>query len=258
MSEINEKNEVNKMIELKDIARIYYMGEVQVEALKNVNLKVERGEFVSIMGASGSGKSTILHILGGLDTPTEGEYLLEDTDISLLSDKELARIRNQHFGFVFQTFNLLNDFTALENVTIPMIFARCSKKDRVEGATKLLESVGLGHRLSHYPTQLSGGERQRVAIARALANDPTLILADEPTGNLNTKQGKEIMNILNDLNQQGVTIIMVTHSPEISLYAKRVVEIADGEIVADNLNAKDINERMSKRIEEMVDESKKA
>ncbi|MFW6270755.1 MAG: ABC transporter ATP-binding protein [Bacillota bacterium] len=248
-------SEAKKMIELKGISKIYTMGEVQVEALKNVNLKVERQEFVSIMGASGSGKSTLLHILGGLDTPDEGEYLLEETDISLLRDKELARIRNQHFGFVFQTFNLLNDFTALENVTIPMIFARLSKRDRVERAIELLESVGLGHRLSHYPTQLSGGERQRVAIARALANDPTLILADEPTGNLNTKQGNEIMDILSKLNEQGVTIIMVTHSPEISLYAKRVVELADGNIISDNLSASEINEKMSEKIEKIANES---
>ncbi|MEJ6949751.1 ABC transporter ATP-binding protein [Natronospora cellulosivora (SeqCode)] len=241
MSETNDKNKISKIIELKNISKVYYMGEVQVEALKKINLKVDRGEFLSIMGPSGSGKSTMLHILGGLDTPTEGEYLLEDTDISLLSDKELARIRNQHFGFVFQTFNLLNDFTALENVTIPMIFARLSKKERVERAIKLLESVGLVHRLSHYPTQLSGGERQRVAIARALANDPTLILADEPTGNLNTKQGKEIMKILSDLNEQGVTIIMVTHSVEISIYAKRVLELADGKINSDKLGAQDNN-----------------
>ncbi len=225
------------MIELKDVSKIYLMGQVEVVALREANLEIEKNEFVSIMGPSGSGKSTMLHIIGGLDTPSSGEYLLEETDVSLLSDRELARIRNEHFGFIFQTFNLLSDFTALDNVIIPMMFARAGRKERKKKATALLEQVGLGHRINHYPAQLSGGEQQRVGIARALANDPPLILADEPTGNLNTKQGNEIMNILKELHQEkGVTIIMVTHSPEISKYAHRVLQLADGKIIADDLD----------------------
>ena len=226
------------MIELKDVCKIYLMGQVEVTALKNAVLKIEENEFVSIMGPSGSGKSTLLHILGGLDRPTSGKYLLEETDVAELSDRELARIRNEHFGFVFQTFNLLTDFTALENVVVPMMFARMNRQERKERAIELLKKVGLEHRVNHYPTQLSGGEQQRVAIARALANDPTLIFADEPTGNLNSKQGDQIMDILSKLHkEQGVTIIMVTHSPRISKYAGRIVQLQDGEIIADNLEA---------------------
>ncbi len=212
------------------------MGQVKVTALKNVDLKIQRGEFISIMGPSGSGKSTLLHILGALDTPTGGEYLLEETDVTRLSDKEVSRIRNGHFGFVFQTFNLLPDFTALENISIPLMYARVRPKERRERAGLLLERMGLKDRMTHYPSQLSGGEQQRVAIARALANDPSIIFADEPTGNLNTKQGDEIMKIFTRLNEEGVTVVMVTHSPRIGQYAKRIVQIADGEIISDKLN----------------------
>ncbi|MFW6309208.1 MAG: ABC transporter ATP-binding protein [bacterium] len=225
------------MIELKQVSKTYLMGEVEVVALRNVSLKIAKGEFISIMGPSGSGKSTMLHIIGALDSPSGGEYMLEDTNVVQLSDREQARIRNKHFGFIFQTFNLLPDFTALENVIVPMMFARKKRKERKELAEELLTMVGLDHRLNHYPSQLSGGERQRVAIARALANEPTVILADEPTGNLNTEQGGQIMDILNDLHEKkGVTIIMVTHSPRISQYAERVVKIKDGEITADDID----------------------
>lgn len=229
------------MIELKKVSKVYMMGEVEVVALRNTDLKIDKGEFVSIMGPSGSGKSTMLYIMGCLDTPSGGEYYLEETDITQLSDRELARIRNEHFGFVFQTFNLLPDFTALENVVIPMMFARISRKERKERAINLLKKVDLGERIAHYPSQLSGGEQQRVAIARALANDPSLILADEPTGNLNTQQGNQIMDILNDLHQnQSVTVIMVTHSPRISKYANRIVKLEDGEIVGDNIDMEEV------------------
>jgi putative ABC transport system ATP-binding protein len=221
------------VIELKRVSKIYQMGQVNVTALKDVDMKIQRGEFISIIGPSGSGKSTLLHTLGLLDVPSSGQYLLEETDVSRLSDKELSRIRNRHFGFVFQTFNLLPDFTALENVTIPLIYSKVPARERRQRAKALLEQMGLGQRIKHYPSQLSGGEQQRVAIARALANNPTLILADEPTGNLNTKQGDEIMEIFQRLNNQGVTMVMVTHSPKISEYAKRVVEIRDGQIVSD-------------------------
>lgn len=225
------------MIQLSDVSRVYVMGQVNVTALKGVDLHIDRGEFISIVGPSGSGKSTLLNILGGLDIPSGGKYLLEDTDITRLSDRELSRIRNRHFGFVFQTFNLLPDFTALENVMMPLIYSKVPPRDRKQRAIVLLEQIGLGHRTKHYPSQLSGGEQQRVAIARALANSPTLILADEPTGNLNTIQGDEIMKIFKDLNQQGVTIVMVTHSSRVSSCARRVVEISDGRIVSDRHTA---------------------
>lgn len=221
------------MIQLTGISKIYQMGQVQVVALNDIHIHIERREFLSIMGPSGSGKSTMLHILGGLDTPSGGTYHLEDTDVNTLSSRELARIRNEHFGFIFQTFNLLSDFNALENVTMPMIFAQKPPKERRERAAYLLEVVGLQDRMGHFPNQLSGGEQQRVSIARALANEPTVIFADEPTGNLNTKQGSEIMELLKRFNQEGVTVIMVTHSPEISRHAGRLVELADGTIVTD-------------------------
>jgi putative ABC transport system ATP-binding protein len=221
------------LIELRNISKIYSMGEVDVVALKELDLGIEKGEFVSIMGPSGSGKSTLLYILGGLDRPTCGQYLLEDVDITTLSERELARIRNRHFGFVFQTFNLLPDFTAMENVMIPLMYARVPSKERQDRARELLTEVGLAKRTNHYPSQLSGGEQQRVAIARALANEPTLIFADEPTGNLNTKQGHEIMEIFSELNRNGVTVVMVTHSQDISGYARRIIEIVDGTIRSD-------------------------
>lgn len=222
------------MIELKGVKKIYEMGEVEVQALKGIDVKIERGEFVSIMGPSGSGKSTLMHILGGLDLPEEGTYMLENVDITDLKDRELSRIRNHHFGFVFQAYNLFPELTALENVMVPLMYAGNSLKKRKERALELLESMGLNHRVNHYPGQLSGGEQQRVAVARALANDPTLLLADEPTGNLASHQGKEIMEIFSRLNtEEGVTIVLVTHDPLVGSYGKRLVGLSDGYVVAD-------------------------
>ncbi|HHT27737.1 MAG TPA: ABC transporter ATP-binding protein [Firmicutes bacterium] len=222
------------MIELQDVSKIYTMGQVEVKALDQVNLKIERGEFISIIGPSGSGKSTLLTILGVLDLPTEGEYLLEGTDITDLDDRELSRIRNQHFGFVFQSYNLFPELTAQENVAVPLMYARVSPKERAKRALELLEMVEMGHRAKHYPSQLSGGEQQRVALARALANNPTLLLADEPTGNLSSKHEDEILALFNHLNsEKDVTIALVTHSPKVAGYGSRLVTMADGQILSD-------------------------
>ena len=209
------------------------MGEVEIKALDSVDLAIQRGEFISIMGPSGSGKSTMLHILGALDQPSSGCYYLEDVAITELSDQELSRIRNKHFGFIFQSYNLFNELTALENVTVPMMYAKFHKRERNELARTLLDRVGMGHRVSHYPNQHSGGEQQRVAIARALANNPTLILADEPTGNLATDQGEEILRILSELNEQGTTVVIVTHDSKVAQSAKRLIQLRDGRIVND-------------------------
>ncbi|NLM68400.1 MAG: ABC transporter ATP-binding protein [Firmicutes bacterium] len=221
------------MIKLQNITKQYYMGEIEINALDDVTLAIERGEFISVMGPSGSGKSTLLNILGVLDQPTFGTYLLEDVDITDLSDRELARIRNRHFGFIFQSYNLFPELNALENVMVPLAYAKKPKAERIKRAEELLQMVGMSHRLKHFPNQLSGGEQQRVAIARALANNPTLLLADEPTGNLATDQGKEIMELLCELNEQGTTIVIVTHDPSISLYGKRLVKLQDGKIISD-------------------------
>ena len=221
------------MIRLEGIGKAYYMGDVEIRALDRIDLSIQRGEFLSIMGPSGSGKSTLLNILGVLDQPSFGTYYLEDVDITRLKDRELAQIRNRHFGFIFQSYNLFPELTALENVMVPLMYAGKSKRERLERAENLLADVGMGHRLRHLPTQLSGSEQQRVAIARALANNPTLILADEPTGNLATDQGAEVMGILQRLNEQGTTIVIVTHDPNISAYGKRLVTLRDGSIVED-------------------------
>lgn len=221
------------MIKLEGITKDYYMGDLELRVLNQVNLEIQRGEFLSIMGPSGSGKSTLLNILGVLDQPNEGAYYLEGVDITELRDKELAQIRNRHFGFIFQSYNLFPELSALENVMVPLMYAGKPKRERRERAEELLVNMGLGHRLKHLPTQLSGGEQQRVAIARALANNPTLILGDEPTGNLASDQGAEIMGILQKLNQQGTTIVIVTHDSAISTYGKRLVQLRDGAIVAD-------------------------
>ncbi len=221
------------MIKLEAITKVYAMGQVDVVALDGIDLEVQRGEFISIMGPSGSGKSTLLHILGALDAPTSGRYLLEDADIADLDDGELSRIRNKHFGFVFQSYNLFGELTAIENVMMPMMYARVPKRERVGRAKELLASVEMDHRLNHYPSQLSGGEQQRVAIARALANRPTLILADEPTGNLSSVQGNEILDILCRLNDQGTTIVMVTHDLQVGSYARRLIALRDGRIAID-------------------------
>ena len=216
------------MIRLENIYKQYDLGGTMVNALKDVNLEIHRGDYAAIMGPSGSGKSTMMHILGILDNATGGKYYLEDYDITALPDKEQARIRNKHFGFIFQSFNLFPELSAVENVMLPMSYAGIPLKDRKEKAVELLNEVGLGHRLTHLPTMLSGGEQQRVAIARSLSNDPDLILADEPTGNLPSDKGEEIMEILESLNRRGVTVVMVTHNPEQGKRAGYVIELRDG------------------------------
>lgn len=226
------------MIELEGISKVYDLGGgAVVEALKGVNLSIGRGEFITVMGPSGSGKSTLLHILGILDAVDSGIYYLEETDLATLPDRELSRIRNQYFGFIFQSFNLFNEFSAIENVMFPLIKAGVHRSERRERAEILLSQVELNHRLHHYPNMLSGGEQQRVAIARALANDPTFILADEPTGNLPSNQGSEILGMLDRLNSDGVTVIMVTHDDKLGERGSRAVRLRDGEIESDRRRA---------------------
>ena len=223
------------MIELRGATKVYDLGGgVRIQALRGVDLSIERGEFITVMGPSGSGKSTLLHILGILDEVDEGSYHLEDTDLTTLTDRELSRIRNQHFGFIFQSFNLFNEFNALENVMFPLMNAGVRISERRERARNLLSQVGLDARLYHYPNMLSGGEQQRVAIARALANDATFILADEPTGNLPSDQGAEILGMLDELNADGVTVIMVTHDDNLGERGSRHVRLRDGEIESDD------------------------
>lgn len=218
------------MIELKNIFKIYKLGDNDVYALNDVSLSIDEHEFVSIIGPSGSGKSTLMNILGCLDVPTRGEYLLDGKDISKKTDDELAEIRNKTIGFVFQGFNLLPKLNALENVELPLIYQNISSKERRERAKKALESVGLGERIYHKPTELSGGQQQRVAIARALITNPPIILADEPTGNLDSKSGKEVMEIFKELHKNGNTIILITHDSDVAAQAKRIVKIQDGQI----------------------------
>jgi putative ABC transport system ATP-binding protein len=226
------------MIQVKKVSKIYKTGEITVKALNKVTFKVKKGEFVTIMGPSGSGKSTLMHIIGALDRPTTGEYLLDGQNIENLNEDEVADIRNQKIGFVFQFYNLLPRTTALKNVMIPMMYGGVKKEKRMLLAKKYLKIVGLGDRIDHTPGQLSGGQQQRVAIARALAMNPSIILADEPTGNIATKQAIEIMEIFQELNEQGHTILMITHEKEIAEYAKRVIKIRDGKIIKDNYNEK--------------------
>ncbi|MDO5388225.1 MAG: ABC transporter ATP-binding protein [Clostridia bacterium] len=221
------------MIKAENIVKIYKNGKIEVEALKKVSLNVEKGEFVSIMGASGSGKSTFMNILGCLDVLTSGKYYLDGEDISKISGKKLAFIRNKKIGFVFQSFNLLPKLTAIKNVELPMIYGGISPKERHIRALSALEKVGLAERKDHRPNEMSGGQRQRVAIARSLVNDPAIILADEPTGNLDSKSSIEIVNIFRQLNAEGATIVMVTHEPEIACYTKRTVTFKDGLIISD-------------------------
>jgi putative ABC transport system ATP-binding protein len=221
------------MITLKGICKEYDLVGNTVTALKDVDLRIERGEYVAVIGPSGSGKSTLMHILGILDTASAGQYLLEDYDITSLPDKEHARIRNKHFGFIFQSFNLFTELSALENVMLPMGYANVPFRKRKERAELLLSEVGLVHRMHHLPTMMSGGEQQRVAIARALANDPDVILADEPTGNLPSDKGEEIMKMLESLNAKGVTVLMVTHNPEQGKRARRRLHIMDGMLIND-------------------------
>lgn len=225
------------VIEIQNVKKIYQMGDVQVPALNGVSLNVEKGEMVAIIGPSGSGKSTLMNIIGCLDTPTSGSYILDGVDVSKMTDDEQALIRNKKIGFVFQQFNLLPRTPALDQVELPMVYAGAS--DRKERARQALESVGLGDRLHHRPTELSGGQQQRVAIARALVNNPSIILADEPTGNLDSKAGREVMAIFQRLNRErGITVILVTHEPAIAAHTHRIVRIRDGLIVGDERVAK--------------------
>ena len=224
------------VIDIQGITKTYVNGKLSVPVLHGIDLQVNKGEFVSIMGPSGSGKSTFMNILGCLDRPTTGSYRLNGDEVATLSDDELAFVRNKQIGFVFQSFNLLTKLTALENVALPMIYAGMDKKTRNERAAALLASVGLGDRMDHLPSELSGGQRQRVAIARALANNPAIIMADEPTGNLDSKSTIDVMNIFRGLYDEGRTIILVTHAPEIATYASRNVVLRDGLIVEDSQN----------------------
>ncbi len=221
------------LIQVKDLAKTYHMDGVSVRALRRVNLKFYHGEFTSIMGASGSGKSTLMNILGCLDKPTAGQYYIDGEDVSTFTKDQLALIRNKKIGFVFQGFNLLSRTSALENVELPMVYAGVPTAERRERAMKALESVGLAGREHHYSNQLSGGQQQRVAIARALVNNPSVILADEPTGNLDSYSSVEIMGIFQDLNEKGISIVLITHEPEIAMYTQRVIRVSDGLIVSD-------------------------
>ena len=221
---------MDNVIELRDVCKFYGSGEAQVKAVCDVNLKIKKEESVAIMGPSGSGKSTMLHLIGCLDRPTKGKVFIDGIDVSNLNDNKLATIRREKIGFIFQFFNLVPTFTALGNVELPMIFAKT--KNRKEKAKKLLRLVGLEHRSNHHPSQLSGGEVQRVAIARALANDPKIILADEPTGNLDSKSGKEIMELLVKLNKEtGTTLLIITHDSSIAKYAKKLIKLKDGKVI---------------------------
>ena len=221
---------MDTIISLDKIVKNYYVGSITVEALRSVDIKINRGEYVAIMGPSGSGKSTLMNLVGALDTPTSGEYILNGTDVSKMDDDRLAEIRNSEIGFIFQTFNLLPRYTALENVTLPLIYAGVGKSERVELATKTLTEVGLADRMDHKPNELSGGQRQRVAVARALVNNPSIILADEPTGNLDSKTSVDIMKLFGEIHRRGNTIILVTHEGSISRYAHRIIRLLDGEI----------------------------
>jgi len=225
------------VIDIQGITKTYVNGKLSVPVLHGIDLLVNKGEFISIMGPSGSGKSTFMNLLGCLDRPTTGSYRLNGDEVATLSDDELAFVRNKQIGFVFQSFNLLTKLTALENVALPMIYAGVGKKNRNERASLLLQSVGLGDRMDHLPSELSGGQRQRVAIARALANDPSIIMADEPTGNLDSKSTIDVMNIFRGLHTEGRTIILVTHEPDIATYASRNVVLKDGIIVEDSINS---------------------
>lgn len=225
-----------KIIELKDIAKHYKVGTQIVKALKSITLDINKNEYLALMGPSGSGKSTLMNSLGCLDTPTKGQYILNNQDVSKLTDNELAEIRNKEIGFVFQTFNLMPRSTALENVMLPLVYAGFSKSERKERALEVLEQVDLSDRITHRPNELSGGQRQRVAVARALVNNPSIILADEPTGNLDTKTSTEIMNLFKKIHKDGNTVIVVTHEEEIAKYTHRIVRLRDGLVESDEKN----------------------
>lgn len=223
------------MIELRAISKTYRMGDVDICALCDISLSVEKGEFIAIMGPSGSGKSTLMNLLGCLDRPTSGSYRFEEREIASLSDDELAFIRNTKIGFVFQSFNLLPRLSAIKNVEVPLIYSGLPSRLRTERAAPLLEQVGLKDRMHHKPSELSGGQQQRVAIARALVNRPSLLLADEPTGNLDSRSGAEILDIITDLNRQGMTIMVVTHDPEVASRCRRIINLKDGKIIGDRV-----------------------
>ena len=231
-SELTERTAI-PVIRIDEVHKYYDLGETKVHALRGIDLEIKAGEFVAIMGSSGSGKSTLMNMLGCLDKPTTGHYVLDGTDVSLLDKKALAKIRNRKLGFVFQGFNLLARTTALENVELPTLYARVAKEERLKMARQALEMVGLGERVEHFPSQLSGGHQQRVAIARALVNRPSILLADEPTGNLDSRTSVEIMQIFQQLNDQGLTIVLVTHEADIAQFAKRIVVFRDGKIRKD-------------------------
>jgi putative ABC transport system ATP-binding protein len=235
------------LINIKDIGRKYVIGSEIIHALKSVSLTINKGEFVALMGPSGSGKSTLMNILGCLDTPSKGDYILNGINVSQMTDNELAEVRNKEIGFVFQTFNLLPRSTSLDNVALPLIYAGAGKRERDQRATKALENVGLGNRVTHKPNELSGGQRQRVAVARALINNPSIILADEPTGNLDTKTSIEIMGLLEEIHSNGNTIILVTHEEDIAQHAHRIVRMRDGLIEKDYANddIKTVSPRLS-------------
>ena len=231
---------MSPIITVQHISKIYLTGTLETKALDDVSFEIQKGEFVAIMGPSGSGKSTLMHIIGALDLPTEGAYILDGEEVSHLSDDELSDIRNRKIGFIFQAFNLLPRTSAMKNVMLPMVYAGIHKDERLLRAQKYLEMVGLGHRLQHMTNQLSGGQQQRVAIARGLAMNPSILLADEPTGNIASAQAEEIMGIFQKLNDDGHTIVMITHEPDIAAHARRIIHIKDGKLVKDEKNKKQV------------------
>ena len=222
----------NALISLQDIRKTYVLGDQTVHALKKIDLDIHQGEYVALMGPSGSGKSTLMNIIGCLDTPSAGKYWLNQKEVSMMTDIELSKVRNDEIGFVFQTFNLLNRLSSLENVALPLVYAGISQKERLERARETLNKVGLGNRLDHKPNELSGGQRQRVAVARALINNPSLLLADEPTGNLDTQTSQEIMGLFEEIHAGGNTIVLVTHEEDIAKHAKKIVRLRDGLIAS--------------------------
>lgn len=228
---------MKSIISFREIVKNYYLGNIVVPALQKISLDIYQNEYVAIMGPSGSGKSTLMNILGCLDTPSGGTYLLNSTDVSRLNDNQLAEIRNKEIGFVFQTFNLLPRYNALDNIMLPLVYAGVPKLQRIKAANEVIESVGLSDRMYHKPNELSGGQRQRVALARALINRPSIILADEPTGNLDSKTSKDIMNLFSEVHSKGNTIIIVTHEDDIARYTNRIIKLRDGQIETDHKNA---------------------